>query len=103
LASLNPARWGRSLNTAGSGLTDRPFQKVIVAVSWLCVQAKCNSTKTGQVHMAFSMYGHKSGVNCMKSLREADCSACQEIAIFCGIQTFSILLWQFIPVVFAFK
>ncbi|XP_021937421.1 E3 ubiquitin-protein ligase TRIP12 isoform X3 [Zootermopsis nevadensis] len=27
LASLNPARWGRSLNSGGSGLTDRPFHK----------------------------------------------------------------------------
>jgi hypothetical protein len=33
LASLNPARWGRSLNSGGSGLTDRPFHKVIVAAS----------------------------------------------------------------------
>ncbi|PNF34561.1 E3 ubiquitin-protein ligase TRIP12 [Cryptotermes secundus] len=27
LASLNPARWGRNLNSSGSGLTDRPFHK----------------------------------------------------------------------------
>lgn len=33
LASLNPARWGRSLNSGGSGLTDRPFHKVIVTAS----------------------------------------------------------------------
>ncbi|XP_069701943.1 E3 ubiquitin-protein ligase TRIP12 isoform X2 [Periplaneta americana] len=27
LASLNPARWGRSLNSAGANLSDRPFHK----------------------------------------------------------------------------